>query len=204
MDYETFGTAVPIHDGYTPYQQIVFQHSLHVIESEGAEPKHYEYLVTDTDEPSANVAKRLLSVVGDAGTIIVWNKGFECGRNRELGKLQPEYADRLDSINKRTYDLMDCFKKAYYVDYRFHGSASIKKVLPVLVPELSYKVMNIGEGTAAMMAWYQITHDANSAFDEDSIHLKDNIKQDLLKYCELDTWAMVEIWRKLISTLNER
>lgn len=199
LDYETFGTAVPIHDGYTPYQQIVFQYSLHVIESEGAEPKHFEYLVTDTDEPSANVAKRLLSVIGDTGTIIVWNKGFECGRNRELGKLQPDYADRLDNINKRTYDLMDCFKKGYYVDYRFHGSASIKKVLPVLCPELSYKEMNIGEGTAAMMAWYQITHDDNSAFDEDSIHLKDKIKKDLLKYCELDTWAMVEIWRKLIK-----
>lgn len=197
LDYETFGTAVPVHDGYSPYQHLVFQYSIHVIDSPDAEPEHHECLITKPDEPSGELTERLLSVIGDTGSIIVWNKSFECGRNSELAKLQPQYENRLEDINKRTYDLMDIFMKGYYVDYRFHGSASIKKVLPVLVPELSYKEMNIGEGTAAMMAWYQITHDANSAFDEDSIHLKDNIKQDLLKYCELDTLAMVEIWRRL-------
>jgi hypothetical protein len=202
LDYETFGTAIPIYDGYAPYQNIVFQYSLHVIDSEGAEPKHHEYLVTDTDEPSANVVKRLLSVIGETGTIIVWNKHFECGRNRELGKLQPDYCSQLESINQRTYDLIDPFRKGYYVDYRFHGSNSIKDVLPVLVPELSYKDLDIAEGTAAMINWFKITHDANSAFDEDSIHLKDKIKQDLLKYCELDTFAMVRIWEKLNEIIS--
>jgi hypothetical protein len=167
-----------------------------VLVSPDSEIKHHEYLVTDTDEPSEALIKRLLSVIGEKGTVIVWNKSFECGRNRELAKLQPQFAAFMESINSRTYDLMDPFKKGYYVDYRFHGSQSIKKVLPVLVPELSYKDMEIGEGTAAMMAWYKMTHDSNSAFESGSIKIKDQIKQNLLKYCELDTLAMVEIWKQ--------
>jgi len=199
LDYETFGMAIPIYDGYSPYQHITFQYSIHVLESDGDEPKHYEYLATETDEPSVEFLKRLCSVIGDTGSVIVWNKNFECPRNREMASLQPKFAKQLENINSRVYDLLDPFRKGYYVDYRFHGSNSIKDVLPVLVPELSYKDLDIQEGTAAMLAWYKITHDSNSAFDSDSIHLKAEIKQNLLKYCELDTLAMVEIWKKLLE-----
>jgi hypothetical protein len=64
--------------------------------------------------------------------------------------------------------------------------------LPVLCPELSYKELEIGEGTKAMLAWYEMVH-GNLTAEE-----KEQIKQNLLTYCKLDTWAMVEIWRKLI------
>lgn len=83
---------------------------------------------------------------------------------------------------------MEIFSKGLYVDYRFHGSASIKKVLPVLVPNLTYADLEIGEGATAMTKWWEMI---NGKTD------KDQAVGSLLKYCELDTWAMVEIWRKL-------
>lgn len=189
LDYETYGEALPMYDGYKPYQQAVTQFSIHVARNpEGDEFEHYECLATETGDPAKHLATELCNVIGKTGSVIVWNKGFECGRNDELAVLCPDLAPQLKSINERVYDLMDIFKDGLYVDHRFHGSASIKKVLPVLCPELSYKELEIGEGTKAMLAWYEMAH-GNLSIEE-----KEQIKQNLLTYCKLDTWAMVEIW----------
>ena len=196
LDYETYSEALPLHDNYSPYQQAVTQFSVHVArQPESVEFEHFECLASSTSDPSQQLASELCRVIGKTGTVIVWNKGFECGRNEELGVLCPEYSKQLTSINERTYDLMDIFSLGYYVDYRFHGSASIKKVLPVLCPELSYKDLDINEGTKAMLAWHEMVY-GNLSDSE-----KEKIKHDLLTYCKLDTWAMVEIWRKLVTQI---
>ncbi len=197
LDYETYGEALPLFDRYTPYQQAVNQYSIHVLESpESDDFKYYEFLATDQVDPAYDLTKNLCEVIGDEGSIIVWNKGFECGRNDELAVLCPEYADQLKSINDRVFDLMEIFSQGLYVDYRFHGSASIKKVLPVLVPELSYKDLEIGEGATAMLKWNEMV------FGDLSDDEREGIKVNLLTYCKLDTWAMVEIWRKLRDTVK--
>ena len=131
------------------------------------------------------------SPIGPEGTIIVWNKTFECGRTAELAGLQPECAEQLLSINSRTYDLMDIFKKGYYMDYRFHGSTSIKYVLPVLVPELSYDSLEIGKGDEAMSKWHELVY---GGLTEEE---REKIRYDLLLYCKLDTEAMWRVWGAL-------
>lgn len=192
LDYETYSEALPLYDGYKPYQQAVTQFSIHVARSpDSDEFEHYECLATDHGDSARLLSTELCKVIGDTGTIIVWNRNFECGRNEELAILYPDLADKLRSINSRTYDLMEIFSLGLYVDYHFHGSASIKKVLPVLCPELSYKELDINEGTKAMLQWHVMVYGDISAEE------KEKIKRDLLTYCKLDTWAMVEIWRKL-------
>jgi hypothetical protein len=188
VDYETFGPAIPIYNNYKPYQNIVFQYSLHIVDEEN-NITHHEYIHTSKEEPSKTFIEDLLDKIGDKGTVISWYKPFENSRNKELAKLQPEYKKRLLDINSRTFDLMEIFKKQHYVDYRFRGSSSIKNVLPVLVPSLSYKDLNINKGDVAMLKWYE------AVFGEDKD--KEQTIKDLLEYCKLDTWAMVEIWRKL-------
>ncbi|NCS94915.1 MAG: DUF2779 domain-containing protein [Leptospira sp.] len=197
LDYETYAEALPMYDNYGPYQQITTQFSIHVAESpESSEFKHYEFLAREKDDPAPELAKALCDVIGETGTIIVWNKGFECGRNEELGALVPEYAEQLASINKRTFDLMEVFSKGLYVDNKFHGSASIKKVLPILAPELSYKTLEIGEGATAMIKWHEMVYGDIVQAERDAI------ASNLLTYCKLDTWAMVEIWRELKKILT--
>ena len=91
------------------------------------------------------------------------------------------------------FDLMQIVKQGHYVDSRFGGSASIKKVLPVVVPELSYKNLNIQEGGTASSSWPVLTNPATPA-DQ-----KAQLKKDMLEYCALDTFAMVEIYRFFLS-----
>ena len=77
------------------------------------------------------------------------------------------------------------------------GSYSIKKVLPVLVPELSYKDLGINEGLSAQRNWMD-------AILEEKFTAKrcQQILDDLEKYCELDTLAMVEIYRFLKTQID--
>lgn len=187
LDYETNSPAVPLFDGYRPYQRMVFQYSLHIKRSPKAKLEHYEYLANKFEEPSLGLVKALKKAVGPTGTVIAWNKGFEKGCNSEMGDRHPAYAKFLLGVNERMYDLMDAFKKGHYVHYEFKGSASIKKVLPVLVPELSYKKLNIQEGGTASDSWLQMVDGRMSKKDATQTY------KDLLKYCELDTLAMVEI-----------
>ena len=97
----------------------------------------------------------------------------------------------MEGINNRVVDLMVPFKAKLYDDPRFEGSASIKKVLPVLVPSLSYKVLDIQEGGTAQRLWME------AVLDEKRADQKDQILDDLYEYCKLDTLAMVEIFNVL-------
>jgi hypothetical protein len=44
LDFETFGTAIPLFDRTRPYEQVPFQFSLHVVGSPGSQPKHHMFL----------------------------------------------------------------------------------------------------------------------------------------------------------------
>jgi uncharacterized protein DUF2779 len=197
LDYETYLAAIPKFDGYKPQQQMVFQYSLHKMESLNGEIQHTEHLAITKDDPSKSLVKQLREDIGDTGTVFVWFKPFEMTRNKELAIIHPEYADFLEDLNNHIYDLGDFISFGFYLHPAFKGRWSIKCVLPVMVPELSYKEMEIGKGDQAMMAWWEMVND-NIPADE-----VENTKQALLKYCELDTWAMVKIWNSLYQKFNQ-
>ncbi len=191
LDYETYNPAVPWYDGYAPYQHMVFQYSLHVYEGLDSGVVHYEYLTAEKEDPARGLAADLLEKIGPIGSVVVWNKSFEAGRNREMAALHPQYAPGLDSINARIFDLMEVFSKGSYVHPDFRGSASIKNVLPVMAPELSYEELPIPNGTSAMLAWAAMISGEMEAAEFEQT------RGDLLAYCKLDTWAMVRIWEEL-------
>ena len=194
LDYETNSPGVPAFNGYRPYQRMTFQYSLHVLEKPGGELKHYEYLADKNEDPSPGLAKSLSKLIGPKGSVVVWYKGFEAGCNTEMGERYPEYAAFFEDINSRLLDLMEFFSNGYYVDKNFFGSASLKKVLPVFVPHLSYQDLIIQEGMAASDSWPVLI--GNDIGEQE----KKDLKSDMLKYCGLDTYGMVEIFR----ILNEK
>lgn len=195
LDYETCPAALPRFNGFSPFQQIPFQYSLYVLKSPEDELEHFEFLYTGKGDPSREFAESLEKDIGDSGSIIVWNKTFECGINTQLGERIPEMMPLMEAINNRVYDLMDIFQKQHFIHKDFRGKYSIKKVLPVLVPELTYKDLDIQEGTAASLSWNRLTTELLSEKD------KQKIITDLKKYCGLDTLAMYAIWKELHSQL---
>lgn len=102
--------------------------------------------------------EHLTNHMGQTGSVIVWNKVFEAGNNREMAERYPSYRKMLENNNDRIFDLMEIFSKGYFIHLDFHGSASIKNVLPILVEDrdLSYEELSISKGDDAMLTWYAI------------------------------------------------
>ncbi len=194
LDYETYAPAIPMFKGFRPYQQIPFQFSLHKALDSSSETDNYEYLHEDKSDPSLMIIKELHSLIGSTGSVIVWNQSFEKKINVELAERNPQYKDFLEDINNRIYDLMDIFKAQFYVHPGFAGRTSIKKVLPVLAPELSYLELEIQEGATASQKWYDMVFGATLPFE------KEKILNDLVTYCGMDTYAMYAIWKFLVSS----
>jgi hypothetical protein len=143
--------------------------------------------VDNLADPAPAIAASLAQHIGKKGSIIVWNMTFEASRNAELGRMLPKYAAFFADMNERMFDLMMIVKKGSYTDSRFGGSASLKKVLPVLCPELAYDDLAIHEGGTASMSWPLLTDPSMSPA------AKENLRADMLAYCGRDTQAMVGI-----------
>jgi hypothetical protein len=196
LDYETCISAIPQYDGYHAQQQIVFQYSLHRMDNANLECIHTGFISITNGEPSVHLLEHLAAEIGAVGTIIVWNKSFEMTMNKDMAKLHPEFAEVLEQVNNRIYDLGEVVNKGYYLHPGFKGSWSIKHVLPVMVEELSYKELAINKGDQASMAWWKATF---GQLNKEEIK---QITEALHIYCGLDTLAMVEIYKKLIKLLN--
>jgi hypothetical protein len=194
LDYETYNTAIPPFDGTWPYQQIPFQYSVYVVETPGATPQTFDFLATEFSNPMKPLAESLRDAIGPTGTVFAWYASFEMGRNTEMADAYPEYVDFMQSINDRTYDLMQVFKQGHYVDPAFGGSNSLKAVMPVLVPELSYKHLNIQEGGTASASWPKLTELPDG-------EARDQLYRDMIDYCRLDVYGMVKIVEVLQDTI---
>lgn len=195
LDYETFSYAIPQFEGVRPFQQMCFQYSLHTIDSPGAEPRHNFFLSHGDDDPPRAMAAHLKeAMAGNIGTVFVWYEGFEKTRNTEMAGMFPEFTDFFNEVNDHTVDLMKIFSDKLYIHPGFKGRSSIKKVLPALVPELSYAALGIGDGLTATISWYRAVK-----WDTMDPDTRQKIFDDLEKYCELDTIAMLRIFEVLVA-----
>ena len=186
LDFETIGPAVPIYEGSRPYQQLVFQYSLHIRETSTSEIEHREYLADPTEDPRIGFIEQLIQDCAKSGDILVFNISFERGKLNDLIESFPEYSNELRGIVNRLKDLMIPFQQKWYYTPEMRGSYSIKSVLPALIPELSYNDLDIKEGGTASNTFLSMV---NGTFEGDV----EETRKQLLEYCELDTYAMVKI-----------
>ena len=197
LDFETINPAIPKFNGMKPYQRIPFQFSLHIQEKQDGELKHFSFLADGTDDPRPKFMQALKENLGEKGSILVYNQGFEKGVMNEGATAFSEFKDWYEkNILPRIKDLWDIFRNFWYYDSKQKGSASIKYVLPVF-SDLSYNEMQIKKGDVASYEWERITFLENVSDEE-----KKKVRNDLGKYCELDTFAEVEIVRGLWEILK--
>lgn len=190
LDFETFMSPIPLYDMSSPNQQMPFQYSLHWYEKKGGKLKHSEYLAQPNIDPRPELLKKLLSEIPADACVIVYKQSFEKGVLKELAELMPEYREQIMAITENVRDLMVPFQRRDYYHWQMQGSYSIKYVLPVLVPGLSYDSMEIANGGMAMNAYSKMCSTSNAT------EIK-QIQKALLEYCKLDTLAMVRIVEKL-------
>lgn len=218
FDFESFPCPLPRFRGETPYRQSVFEFSLHIERDPGGCDKSEDNYIFLNKKWDDDERKELAKAIIDHfefnedgtlhGTMLAQNTSFERGRLEELAVLYPEYANKLRAIRDKSADLIDLLKtkedfykdafgevRAKTINY-YHpdlsGSYSIKKTLPVLVPALTYKGMDVGNGVQAYITY--LNYDSK---EPTFGIMKDKAarRAALKRYCQQDTWAMVEILR---------
>ena len=217
LDFESFSSPLPRFKGEKPYSQSLFQFSIHIekkMKDCDIEKNHVQFLAQRNDlDCRKELAKKLIETIDltNGGTVLVYNKNFECTRIAELANFFPEYKNELLNIKNRIFDLKDLVEnnqKLYsslgftkdelntinYYNNNLHGSFSIKKVLP-LFSKLSYKDLSIANGLEAQAAYAKF-----SSLPEDELQ---ELRQNLSIYCRQDTWAMVVILWGLIDKINK-
>ncbi len=195
LDYETVNPALPLYDGYHPYDLTVFQYSLHIMERPGTEAIQKEFLALEKSDPAPQLAQSLSREIGAQGSVVVWNKSFEARCNRTLAQLAPDYTVFFEDVNARLFDLMEVFSKGLYRHPDFRGSASLKNILPVLVPRLAYEDLEIKNGEEAMQAWWEVV------YGDPEPERRAALIQALRIYSTQDTVALVELWKELEGLL---
>jgi hypothetical protein len=186
MDFETWSQAVPQFDGHWPFRQVCFQYSVRVQHKHTAILEEHGYLAKDISTPSADFINNLLTVLGEEGSIIVYNATFERSRLLDFVRDNPLWEPAIDRVIGRMVDLMEVFrKKQYYLPVMGYGY-SIKSVLPALFPEEGYEGLAISDGMEAANAFYQLNQENNP----EKIRAT---RAALEAYCSMDTLAMVKI-----------
>lgn len=190
LDFETFGSGIPLFDGTRPYQQVPFQYSLHRIDAEGAEVRHFEYLAHPGVDPRKEIAEKLAGEIPFGACVLVYNMAFEKRVLRELGEFLPKLRKRLNAVIEGMIDLMEPFKRRDIYHWRMNGSYSLKSVLPVLVPEMTYEDLAISDGAMASEAYFTMEEIADPAE-------LSRLRAALLEYCRQDTLGLVRLLEKM-------
>jgi len=200
IDYEAFQCAIPKYDGTHSYQQIPFQYSLHIKQNEDAPVEHKEFLAEIDDENIVRTfAEKMISDLPEDGSVIVYSNFEKTHVNKKLAEMYPDLKEEIERINSNIVDFEEPFKKRWYYVKEMKGRSTIKLVLPALYPndpELDYSNLSmVHNGTEAPQAFLSLK-------DQTPEQQKET-REALLKYCELDTYAMVKIWEKLKEAINE-
>jgi hypothetical protein len=197
LDFETIGRAVPVWSDVGPWRQVVVQFSYH--EQATGAPNGYThdaYLAEGPGDPREELALRLLEATRNAERIVMYSS-FERSRIKELAAWVPHLAADLTALQCKLVDLLPVIQHHVYHP-RFAGSFSIKKVLNPMVPDLTYNDLAIVDG---MVASVEI---ARLLFVAHKVRERDQLRRDLLAYCERDTWAMVRLLDSLRDVAEDR
>ena len=201
IDYETYMEAIPEIEKTRPYQQLPFQYSLHVLKDANGEYEHKEFLADINDkEFIRHFAESMISNLSENGSVVVYNQPFEGTRvNKELARMYPDLEDEILRINNNMVDFMVPFRSKQYYTKEMQGSYSLKYVLPALYQddtELNYNTLStVHDGGEASEAFLNMK--------DKSPEKQEEIRQGLLEYCKLDTYALVKIYEKFKEVIEE-
>lgn len=193
FDFETVQYGIPPYNQSSPFQQLPFQYSIHKKNGLLDDSIHMEYLGNGVDDPREGLIEQMLNDLGSKGSILAWHSSFELSRWKELARDFPKYKQHIEALLPRMVDLKLPFQHGWIEIPACRGSASIKVVLPVFIPELSYDDLDIQDGRYASLVYAQ--------FAEQHESMQDVQRQQLLDYCHLDTYAMVRILEKMYRLL---
>lgn len=206
LDFETIGAPLPVVLDTSPFEVVPLQYSIHSEIDDGV-TEHCEFLADADDvDPRRSLIEKMLEDLGEEGSIIHWS-AYEKTVIKGLiaNPLYTEYRERLEDLLPRLRDMGAATNK-WVFDKGFHGRWSLKKVYPVLVPGADSESIHEGDGVVSYDELDGVARGDEAAMvlleylrPGTSAERRQAIRDMLLEYCKLDTWATVEVLRVVRS-----
>jgi hypothetical protein len=135
FDYEVFSHPYPFLTKTKPHQKIAFQYSLHIVDHEGENPRHVDFLKESFENPINEIATKLLKDIKPLGTIFVFQKNYEDYIFNDLLNRFPEFKDKFEAISKNTRDLFELYDKGYVFKEEIIKANDLHDLLKAYFPE---------------------------------------------------------------------
>lgn len=190
IDFEIMTTAVPLFDNTSPYQQLPIQFSVYQQENFDSEFLHYSFLAETGKDPRKDFTEALIRNCQNSGSILVYDISSERSVINQLIQAFPEFEKPLQAIISRLVDLSIPFRELFLYHPKMRGSTSIKNVASAFCGDINFDTLSISNGQLASIAFESLQH------ENDMFKILE-LKEQLLAYCKLDTWAMVRIWQEM-------
>lgn len=195
LDFETYQAVIPEHEGIATYEQVPFQYSLRIVESPYSDindVKECHFLDLSGADTRRAIAESLVKNIPYGACVMAYHESTERNIIARLSKYCPDLADHLLSFTYK--DPLKLFESGCYYVKAMGKSFSLKSVAPALFPEdkdMDYHNLegDVKNGTQAMNVYMNVKD-----YSKDEIK---KIEDDLIKYCALDTFAVVKILSKL-------
>jgi hypothetical protein len=190
LDFETIQRAVPVWPGMKPWEQTPAQFSYHECQPDGSY-KHEAFLAEGPLDCRPALVEKMVRATAHAERVVMYST-FERDRIRGLQTAVPALRAELEALEAKLLDLRPVVRNCVYHP-GFGGQFGLKHILSPLVPELSYNDLVIVDGRVASVEIARLLFVA----DKIPRHEKDRVRQELLDYCERDTWATVRLVEEL-------
>lgn len=196
IDFEAAQFVVPPFKGLKPFQSMPFQYSIHYMMSETDRIHHSGFISPIGEDPRYPLAKALSTFLSDPkGTLIAFNSELERQTFGQLAMLYPEFREQFLSLQSRIVDLAIPFNKMHYYSNQMGGKRSIKSLFHAKVGTGPYNNLHVMNGETASKVYSRL-HTITDPRQQTAI------LADLMRYCHMDTLAMVRLWQEIILAIS--
>lgn len=190
IDFETYLSALPPHDGCRPNDQIPFLVSMIRINSGDEEPVITTVLASpDAGDPRRQIANAVLDGTKGAKSLVAYNASFEKTIMKNLAKIQDiDETGREDMLRLVGLfaDIADPFRQGHFYHPKQYGGTGLKRIVGAILEKKPYEGLKIANGATAAAVYLQATV-------SDDARTRKKAEKQLKKYCDVDAQCMIDV-----------
>lgn len=194
MDMEVWSPAVPKFNGHKPFEQLPFLYSLCYRINE--EIRYHHYIIPEGTNDLKSFIESLLESTATFRNVVVYDKNLELQVLAKIEHLLPEFSLSINELRLKMIDLADVVQNFYFYHPKFKGNFSLKAISELLDETADYNKLEVQSGIIAMYKYEGLLNEPNQI-------LKEDLKQQLIDYCNLDTLTAMKFYEYLKERIKE-
>jgi hypothetical protein len=150
----------------------------------------YSYFKPIENDNRLEFLETILEKTKPFNTILMYDKSLEESVLNQLAELYPTYRTDINTFKQKIVDIAEPIQKANYYHPKMQGNFTLKSIAPILNSEFDFSALTIQSGITAMYIYESLLLETN-------VFESQQIKEQLIEYCELDALVTLEFFSYL-------